>query len=500
MSSQFSVVKSIGFAPNIILFGGLYLPVWKNRIWQRCIGRGALSLRTAFYKTDKTLKDMNIAVVGTGYVGLVTGTCFAETGNNVICVDINEQKVERLKKGEIPIYEPGLDVLFDRNTKEGRLHFTTNLREAIEPSQIIFLALPTPPGEDGSADLSYIMGVARDLSGMITEYKVIVDKSTVPVGTSEKVAAILAEKLPKKMFDVVSNPEFLREGVAVEDFLKPDRVVIGTRSEKASRLMKQLYEPFVRQGNPIYFMDERSAEMTKYAANSYLAARITFMNEIANLCEKLGANVDQVRIGMGSDSRIGKRFLFPGIGYGGSCFPKDVQALAKTASNYSYDFKILKSVMKVNTIQKSVLTKKIRRFYKNDLSGRTIAVWGLAFKPNTDDIREAPALVIIDELLAAGAHVQAFDPEAMPNVQAIYGDRVQFVANMYDALNGADSLAIMTEWSEFRNPDFGRMRNLLKEAVIFDGRNVYDLEQMKAHGFHYISIGRPKVKGKKLAD
>jgi UDPglucose 6-dehydrogenase len=457
-------------------------------------------LRTAFYKTDKTLKDMNIAVVGTGYVGLVTGTCFAETGNNVICVDINEQKVERLKKGEIPIYEPGLDVLFDRNTKEGRLHFTTNLREAIEPSQIIFLALPTPPGEDGSADLSYIMGVARDLSGMITEYKVIVDKSTVPVGTSEKVAAILAEKLPKKMFDVVSNPEFLREGVAVEDFLKPDRVVIGTRSEKASRLMKQLYEPFVRQGNPIYFMDERSAEMTKYAANSYLAARITFMNEIANLCEKLGANVDQVRIGMGSDSRIGKRFLFPGIGYGGSCFPKDVQALAKTASNYSYDFKILKSVMKVNTIQKSVLTKKIRRFYKNDLSGRTIAVWGLAFKPNTDDIREAPALVIIDELLAAGAHVQAFDPEAMPNVQAIYGDRVQFVANMYDALNGADSLAIMTEWSEFRNPDFGRMRNLLKEAVIFDGRNVYDLEQMKAHGFHYISIGRPKVKGKKLAD
>lgn len=442
---------------------------------------------------------MNLAVVGTGYVGLVTGTCFAETGNNVICVDNNAQKVERLKKGEIPIYEPGLDVLFERNTKEGRLHFTTNLREAIDASQIIFLALPTPPGEDGSADLSYIMGVARELAGMIREYKVIVDKSTVPVGTAEKVAAILAEKLPKKMFDVVSNPEFLREGVAVEDFLKPDRVVVGTRSEKASRLMKQLYEPFVRQGNPIYFMDERSAEMTKYAANAYLAARISFMNEIANLCEKLGANVDQVRIGMGSDSRIGKRFLFPGIGYGGSCFPKDVQALAKTAGDFSYDFKILKSVMKVNTLQKSVLTKKIRRFFKNDLAGRTVAVWGLAFKPNTDDIREAPALVIIDELLAAGAKVKAFDPEAMPNVKSIYGDRIRLVKNMYEALEDADCLAIMTEWGEFRTPDFERMRQLLKAPVVFDGRNVYDLEQMKSLGFHYLSVGRPKVKGKSRA-
>lgn len=443
---------------------------------------------------------MNIAVIGTGYVGLVTGTCFAETGNNVICVDNNKQKVERLKKGEIPIYEPGLDVLFERNTKEGRLHFTTDLREAVGPSQIIFLALPTPPGENGSADLSYIMGVARELSGMISEYKVIVDKSTVPVGTAEKVAAVLAEKLPKKMFDVVSNPEFLREGVAVEDFLKPDRVVIGTRGEKAGRVMKQLYEPFVRQGNPIYFMDERSAEMTKYAANAYLAARISFMNEIANLCEKLGANVDQVRIGMGSDTRIGKRFLFPGIGYGGSCFPKDVLALAKTAGDHSYDFKILKSVIKVNALQKSVMTKKIRRFYKNDLAGRTVAVWGLAFKPNTDDIREAPALVIIDELLAAGAKVQAFDPEAMPNVKAIYEDRIRFVNNMYDALDGADCLAIMTEWSEFRTPDFERMQNLLAEPVIFDGRNVYDLDQMKAIGFHYISIGRPKVKGKKRVE
>jgi UDPglucose 6-dehydrogenase len=440
---------------------------------------------------------MNIAVVGTGYVGLVTGTCFAETGNNVICVDINEAKVQSLKNGKVPIFEPGLELLFERNTKEGRLHFTTNLKEAIDPAQIIFLALPTPPGGDGSADLSFIMGVARDLSGIIADYKVIVDKSTVPVGTAEQVTSILLEKLPRKMFDVVSNPEFLREGVAVEDFMKPDRVVVGTKSEKARRVMKQLYEPFVRQGNPIYFMDERSAEMTKYAANSYLAARISFMNEIANLCEKVGANVDMVRIGMGSDNRIGKRFLFPGIGYGGSCFPKDVQALAKTAGDYSYDFKILKSVMKVNSIQKSVLTKKIRRQYKNDLAGKTFAIWGLAFKPNTDDIREAPALTIIDDLLAAGAHVQAFDPEAMNNVKAIYGDRVRFCDNMYATLENADCLCILTEWSEFRTPDFARIKSMLKENLIFDGRNVYDLDMMKENGFTYLSIGRPKVKGKK---
>lgn len=440
---------------------------------------------------------MNIAVIGTGYVGLVTGTCFAETGNNVICVDNNARKVQRLLEGQIPIFEPGLEVLFERNTKEGRLQFTTELREAVASSQIIFLALPTPPGEDGSADLSYIMGVARELGDIITDYKVIVDKSTVPVGTAERVAAILSEKLSKKLFDVVSNPEFLREGVAVEDFLKPDRVVVGTRSERARKLMRQLYEPFVRQGNPIYFMDERSAEMTKYAANSYLAARISFMNEIANLCEKLGANVDQVRIGMGSDTRIGKRFLFPGIGYGGSCFPKDVQALAKSASEHSYDFKILKAVMKVNTLQKSVLTKKIRRFFKKELEGRTVAIWGLAFKPNTDDIREAPALVIIDELLAAGVRIRTFDPEAMENVRTIYGDRITFCDNMYDTLEGADCLAIMTEWSEFRNPDFERMATLLREPVIFDGRNLYDQEQMKAHGFYYESIGRAKVRGKK---
>jgi UDPglucose 6-dehydrogenase len=439
---------------------------------------------------------MNIAVVGTGYVGLVTGTCFAETGNNVICVDNNEKKVKSLLAGKIPIYEPGLDVIFDRNTKEGRLKFTTDLKSAIAASQIIFLALPTPPGEDGSADLSYIMGVADQLGDIITEYKVIVDKSTVPVGTSEKVSAILAKKLPKKMFDVVSNPEFLREGVAVEDFLKPDRVVIGTKSEKARKVMKQLYEPFVRQGNPIYFMDERSAEMTKYAANAYLAARISFMNEIANICEKTGANVDMVRIGMGSDMRIGKRFLFPGIGYGGSCFPKDVQALARTASDHSYDFKILKAVMKVNTIQKGVLTKKIRKHYKNELAGKTIAVWGLAFKPNTDDIREAPALVIIDELIALGANVRAFDPEAMENVKTIYGDRIHLSSGMYEALEGADCLAIVTEWSEFRTPDFERIGKVLSEKVIFDGRNLYDTEQIKGHGFSYQSIGRPKVKGK----
>ena len=440
---------------------------------------------------------MNIAVVGTGYVGLVTGTCFAETGNHVICVDINEKKVESLRNGKVPIFEPGLDVLFTRNTAEGRLHFTTKLKEAVDHAEIIFLALPTPPGENGSADLRYIMGVARDLSEIITDYKVIVDKSTVPVGTAEQVSAILAEKLPKKLFDVVSNPEFLREGVAVEDFLKPDRVVIGTKSEKARKVMKQLYEPFVRQGNPIYFMDERSAEMTKYAANSYLATRISFMNEIANLCEKVGANVDMVRIGMGSDSRIGKRFLFPGIGYGGSCFPKDVQALAKTASEHSYDFKILKSVMKVNGIQKSVLTKKLRKFYKNELAGKTIGIWGLAFKPNTDDIREAPALVIIDELLEAGAKVRAFDPEAMENVREIYGDRIVYGKSMYEVLEGADCLCIMTEWGEFRTPDYERVAKALNAPVIFDGRNVYDMDQMKGVGFHYESIGRPKVKSRK---
>jgi UDPglucose 6-dehydrogenase len=437
---------------------------------------------------------MNVTVVGTGYVGLVTGTCFAETGNHVICVDIDARKVERMRNGEVPIFEPGLDLLFERNTKQGRLHFTTDLAAAIEKAQIIFLALPTPPGEDGSADLSYILGVARDLSKIIKDYKVIVDKSTVPVGTSEKVHAALAEHLDTSLFDVVSNPEFLREGVAVDDFMKPDRVVIGCNSERARKAMKQLYEPFVRQGNPIFFMDERSAEMTKYAANSYLAMRISYMNEIANLCERAGANVDMVRVGMGSDNRIGKRFLFPGIGYGGSCFPKDVQALAMTAEQYDYDFKILKSVMTINDIQKTRLPDKIMSYFKNDVAGKTFALWGLAFKPNTDDIREAPALDIINTLLAGGAKVQAFDPEAMPNVQRIYGEKVSFVKDEYAALENADALIIATEWGIFRTPDFDKLAHLTTKAI-FDGRNLYDVDGMKGKGFRYESIGREVVEG-----
>lgn len=436
---------------------------------------------------------MNIAVVGTGYVGLVTGTCFAETGNNVVCVDIDEKKVARMRKGEIPIFEPGLDVLFERNTRQGRLTFTTDLPKAVADAQIIFLALPTPPGEDGSADLSYILGVADQLSFIIKDYKVIIDKSTVPVGTAEKVHEILAKHLDEDLFDVVSNPEFLREGVAVDDFMKPDRVVIGTSSDRARDTMKQLYEPFVRQGNPILFMDERSAEMTKYAANSYLATRITFMNEIANLCEKVGANVDMVRIGMGSDSRIGKRFLFPGVGFGGSCFPKDVQALMRTAKQNNYDFQILESVLEVNSNQRHLLAKKIKTQFGENLEGKTIAIWGLAFKPNTDDIREAPALYIIDELLEAGAHVKAFDPEAMENVRAIYGDKIQLMEDQYETLIGADALAIVTEWGVFRTPSFKVMRELMKDNIIFDGRNLYDLERIQEQGFHYISIGRNPV-------
>jgi UDPglucose 6-dehydrogenase len=438
---------------------------------------------------------MNIAVVGTGYVGLVTGTCFAETGNKVICVDIDAQKVERMRNGEVPIYEPGLEVIFERNTRQGRLEFTTDLKEAVDAAEVIFLALPTPPGEDGSADLSYILGVAKDLAGIITEYKVIVDKSTVPVGTSEKVHAALAENLDEALFDVVSNPEFLREGVAVDDFLKPDRVVVGTQSEKAQTIMKRLYDPFVRQGNPILFMDERSAEMTKYAANSYLATRISFMNEIANLCEKAGANVDMVRIGIGSDSRIGKRFLFPGIGYGGSCFPKDVQALAHTAQEFEYDFNILNSVMGVNNRQRLKLAERITDYYNGKLSDKTFAVWGLAFKPNTDDIREAPALYIIERLLNIGANIKAFDPEAMDNVKEIFGDKIQYCDDQYEALIDADALIICTEWAVFRTPSFQVMKELLKTPLIFDGRNLYDLDAMKELGFIYSSIGRELVNG-----
>jgi UDPglucose 6-dehydrogenase len=436
---------------------------------------------------------MNIAVVGTGYVGLVTGTCLAETGNTVICVDINEEKVKKMKEGVVPIYEPHLDVLFHRNIKAGRLSFTTNLAEAIEKASIIFLALPTPPGEDGSADLSYILGVADDLGKIIKDYKVIVDKSTVPVGTADKVREAVA-KNAKVAFDVVSNPEFLREGFAVDDFLKPDRVVIGASSEKARKTMEELYKPYVRQGNPIIFMDEKSAELTKYAANAFLATKITFMNEIANLCEKLGADVDMIRIGIGSDDRIGKRFLFPGIGYGGSCFPKDVQALAKSASEVNYDFSILSSVMEVNEKQKTIIIPKIKNYFSNNLKGKHFAIWGLAFKPDTDDIREAPALYVIEELLATGATVTAYDPEAMENVKKLFGDKIKFAADQYETLQNADALIIATEWSLFRTPDFDKVSSLLKNKVIFDGRNLYSLEQMKKLNYYYCSIGREVIK------
>lgn len=442
---------------------------------------------------------MKIAVIGTGYVGLVTGTCFAETGNTVTCVDIDTNKIEKLSSGELTIYEPGLEKLFLRNQKEGRLHFTTSLQEGISNAQVIFLALPTPQGENGSADLKYILGVADDLGKLITDYVVIIDKSTVPVGTAEKVHAAIAKNLPtgqagsKIEFDVVSNPEFLREGVAVDDFMKPDRVIIGTSSERAKKIMNELYVPFVRQGNPIIYMDEKSAELTKYAANSFLAMKITFMNEIAHLCERMGADVDMVRKGIGSDERIGRRFLFPGIGYGGSCFPKDVQALVKSSDDVDYDFKILDAVMEVNEKQKLHLIPKIMAYFKNNIKGKKIAIWGLAFKPNTDDIREAPALVIIDALLAAGAVITAYDPEAMNNVKELLGNKIKFAEHQYDALTDADALVIATEWSEFRTPDFAKMTTLLKNKVIFDGRNLFDLAKMEELGFHYQSVGRKTV-------
>lgn len=438
---------------------------------------------------------MKIAVVGTGYVGLVTGTCLAETGNEVICVDINEKKVEMMKAGKLPIYEPGLEQLFHRNIAQDRLKFTSNLAEGISEAKIIFLALPTPPGGDGAADLSYVLGAAGDIAKIITDYKVIVTKSTVPVGTADKVTAAMQQHAaPGVEYAVVSNPEFLREGVAVEDFMKPDRVVVGTTDERARKLMAELYGPYVRQGNPIIFMDERSSELTKYAANSFLATKISFMNEIANLCELVGADVDMVRRGIGADERIGRRFLFAGIGYGGSCFPKDVQALAKSAEENAYDFKILNSVMEVNESQKNVLTEKVKKYYKGDLKGKHFALWGLAFKPETDDIREAPALYIIDALLEAGATVSAFDPEGMNNVQALLGDKITYAQNQYDALKDADALLIVTEWSLFRTPDFGKIEELLKAKVIFDGRNLYDLDKMIDCGFYYNSIGRKEVK------
>src|ERR1700712_968953 len=435
---------------------------------------------------------MKIAVVGTGYVGLVTGTCLAETGNQVICVDINAEKVKMMQNGKLPIYEPGLDILFHRNIAQERLKFTTNLADAIETAQIVFLALPTPPGGDGAADLSYVLGAAADIGKLIKDYKVIVTKSTVPVGTADKVRAAM-DAHAKVEFDVVSNPEFLREGVAVEDFMKPDRVVIGTQSERARKLMGELYGPYVRQGNPVIFMDERSSELTKYAANSFLATKITFMNEVANLCELVGADVDMVRKGIGSDDRIGRRFLFPGVGYGGSCFPKDVQALVKSADEAKYDFKILNSVIEVNGSQKTVLSDKVKKYFDGDVKGKKFALWGLAFKPETDDIREAPALYIIDELLAAGAVVTVFDPEATNNVKELIGDKISYAADPYSALHDADALLIVTEWSLFRTPDFDQVAKLLKNKVIFDGRNLYDLQKMVDCGFYYNSIGRKIV-------
>lgn len=437
---------------------------------------------------------MKIGVVGTGYVGLVTGTCFAETGNQVICVDINEEKVASMRNGQIPIYEPGLEALFLRNIKEGRLSFTTSLKEVLDHAEIIFLALPTPPMEDGSADLSYILGVADQIGHLMTDYKVIIDKSTVPVGTADKVHAAISKHATVD-FDVVSNPEFLREGVAVEDFMKPDRVVIGVSGERAQKLMEQLYAPFVRQGNPLIFMDERSAEMTKYAANAFLATKITFMNEVANLCEKVGADVDKVRIGIGTDTRIGNRFLFPGVGYGGSCFPKDVQALAKTAKENDYSFQVLDSVMEVNERQKTILVDKIIGKYGNDLHGKHFALWGLAFKPNTDDIREAPALYIIEKLLSLGATISAFDPEAMGNVKRYHSFPIQYGNTPTEVLKDADALIIVTEWNEFRTPNFEELKSQLKSPVIFDGRNLFPVSEMEGKGFYYNSIGRKTILG-----
>lgn len=434
---------------------------------------------------------MNIAVVGTGYVGLVTGTCFAETGNDVICVDIDAEKVETMRGGAIPIYEPHLDVLFERNLKAGRLQFTTDLDDAIEHAEVIFLALPTPPDEDGSADLSYVLGVAEELGQKIKDYKVIVDKSTVPVGTADRVRKAVGEHACCE-FDIVSNPEFLREGFAVSDFMKPDRVVVGVSSKRAEDVMTELYGPFIRQGNPLIVMDERSAELTKYAANAFLATKITFMNEIANYCEAVGADVDKVRRGMGTDTRIGPRFLFPGMGYGGSCFPKDVQALHRSGLAAERPFAILEAVMSVNERQKTILFEEISARFGGDLRGVRIAVWGLAFKPETDDIREAPALYMIERLLEAGAVVSAFDPEAIDNVRRRLGDRIEYCDDPYQALASADALLICTEWQLFRTPNLERMAEDLNNKLIFDGRNLYDVKKMEEQGWEYISIGRQR--------
>lgn len=436
---------------------------------------------------------MKIAVVGTGYVGLVTGTCFAETGNQVTCVDIDVNKVESLRNGKITIYEPGLEILFKHNLAQGRLKFTTDLKEGIQGAQIIFLALPTPPGEDGSADLKYILKVAEDLGPILHQYTVIVDKSTVPVGTAELVSERV-QRAANAEFSVVSNPEFLREGVAVDDFMKPDRVVIGTSDDRAAKLMYRLYQPLLKDDTQFVVMDERSAEMTKYAANAFLAAKITFMNEIANLCERVGANVEDVRKGIGSDHRIGAKFLNAGIGYGGSCFPKDVQALHRTSQDFNYQFKMLESVMAVNQQQKTKMVDAIKAHFGADLSGITIGLWGLAFKPYTDDIREAPSLENIEVLTSMGAKIVAYDQEAAENVKRLLGDKISYAKDMYEAASGADCLLVVTEWPEFRTPDFDRLATLLKNKLIFDGRNMYELEQMKDLGFTYHSVGRVPVK------
>jgi UDPglucose 6-dehydrogenase len=435
---------------------------------------------------------MKISVIGTGYVGLVTGVCFAESGNQVICVDNDPEKLTKLRAGQVPIYEPGLETLFERNLKEGRIHFTDSLADAVEHAEIIFLALPTPPMEDGSADLKYVLGVAGEMGKLLKDYRVIVNKSTVPVGTADLVTAKIKENTQVE-FDVVSNPEFLREGFAVEDFMKPERVVVGTTSEKARKQMDKLYKPFLLSGNPLIFMDERSSELTKYAANSFLATKITFMNEIANLCEKVGADVDMVRKGIGSDTRIGKRFLFPGVGYGGSCFPKDVSALFKTSRQYEYAFRLLDAVMAVNEDQKEVLVEKVLNYFGGDISGKKFAIWGLAFKPNTDDIREAPALKIIARLLEAGASVTAFDPEAIENVKRYSGLDISYGESLNDTTNQADALLIVTEWAEFRNPEFEELKTRMKSPVIFDGRNIFDLTDMEGKGFYYASIGRKTI-------
>ena len=432
---------------------------------------------------------MNITIVGTGYVGLVTGTTLAELGNTVYCVDIDAKKVERMKQGIVPIYEPGLEEMFLRNIQGERLFFTTDIKEALDKSEVIYLALPTPPGEDGSADLSYVISVANQIGEMITEYKVIVNKSTVPVGTADKVRETIGAKT-KIPFDVVSNPEFLREGFAVEDSMNPARVIVGSESEKAQEVMAKIYQPFTNIGIPIIFMDEKSSELTKYAANSFLAVKITFMNEIANYCEKVGADVDKVRLGMGSDDRIGHRFLFPGIGYGGSCFPKDVKALIRSGKQEGFDFQILEATEEVNQTQKVILVSEIENYFKGDLKGKKIALWGLAFKANTDDIREASSLDNIKILLEKGAAITAYDSIAEENVRQVLGDDISYAQDMYSALEGADCLLIATEWSEFKNPNFELMAKKMNNKAIFDGRNMFALEQVEDKGFFYKSIGR----------